>query len=59
MLTDLNGPYAHCHGRVGPVSFYESCITEPLHYGDYVINSYNMVCEETSNKYHSAITVRK
>lgn len=65
VLTDLNSAYASCHGRVDPDSFYESCITDLMHNRGsklslaMAINSYSIVCDETSDGYHSEMTVGK
>ncbi len=57
VLSDQNGPVGHCHGRVNPDSFYESCIVDHMHNVEsnlalhQAIHSYSMVCEESSDFY--------
>lgn len=65
VLSDQNGPLAHCHSRVDPDSFYESCVVDHMHSGgskvalEQAINSYSIVCEESSDDYHGEVTVGK
>ncbi|KAE8288669.1 IgGFc-binding protein Fcgamma-binding protein antigen [Larimichthys crocea] len=62
VLTDQNGPWAHCHSRVNPDSFYKSCVVDRLHNGGSnvahhkAIHTYSMVCGE-SDSYHDEVTV--
>lgn len=61
VLTDQNGPWAHCHSRVNPDSFYKSCVVDNggsnvAHHK--AIHTYSMVCGE-SDSYHDEVTVGK
>lgn len=64
VLSDQNGPLAHCHSRVDPASFYESCVVDHMHNGEsnvalhQAIHSYSIVCEE-SDGYHGDVTFGK
>ncbi|KAM9782502.1 IgGFc-binding protein [Neosynchiropus ocellatus] len=55
-LTDPNGPYAQCHSRVNPDSFFQSCLSDLMQYGDVkeslqkAMNSYSMLCEEAADE---------
>nr|XP_046255484.1 IgGFc-binding protein-like isoform X2 [Scatophagus argus] len=57
VLRDQNGPLAHCHSRVNPDSFYESCIVDHMHNEDskvalqQAMHSYSVVCKESDNYY--------
>ncbi|XP_074538742.1 IgGFc-binding protein [Halichoeres trimaculatus] len=55
VLMDQNGPFADCHSRVDPGSFYESCLSDLLHNGGFrsalkqAMFSYSTVCEASSD----------
>ncbi|XP_070690944.1 IgGFc-binding protein [Pempheris klunzingeri] len=56
-----NSTLAHCHSRVDPHSFYESCVVDHNRNGgskaalDEAIRSYSMICEEFSDGYHDDV----
>lgn len=58
VLMDKNGPFADCHRRVGPVSFYESCLSDLMHNGGFksalkqAMLSYSTVCEASRDGYN-------
>lgn len=65
VLMDHNGPLSHCHNRVNPDSFYDSCMFDHMHDGgselalDGAMYSYSLVCEEASDGYNDEVTAGK
>ncbi|XP_059194717.1 IgGFc-binding protein-like isoform X2 [Centropristis striata] len=62
VLTDSNGPFAHCHSQVNPDSFYESCLVGHHNRGSEValnkaIISYSIVCDKTNDGWQDGVTV--
>ncbi|XP_063735180.1 IgGFc-binding protein-like [Eleginops maclovinus] len=63
VLKDQNGPFAHCHSRVNPNSFYKSCVDDHRHNGlsevslEQAMYSYSLVCEATREDYNDGVTV--
>ncbi|KAK1895713.1 Alpha-tectorin, partial [Dissostichus eleginoides] len=63
VLTDQTGPFAHCHSRVSPDSFYKSCVVDHVQNGrsevslEQAIYSYSLVCEATRKYYNDGVIV--
>ncbi|KAM8825944.1 IgGFc-binding protein [Synchiropus picturatus] len=55
-LKDPHGPYAQCHGRINPDSFFQSCLTDMMQSGEVkesverAMNSYSMLCEAAADE---------
>ncbi|XP_030248331.1 IgGFc-binding protein-like isoform X5 [Sparus aurata] len=53
VLSDQNGPVAHCHSRVDPDYFYRSCLVNHMLDGstndalNQAVHSYSVACEES------------
>ncbi|XP_078143221.1 IgGFc-binding protein-like, partial [Centroberyx gerrardi] len=61
VLMDQKGHFAHCHGKVNPDSFYQSCVVDLMHNGeskvavDQAMKSYSLVCEQSNDDYNSGV----
>lgn len=65
VLTDQTGPFANCHSRANPDSFYKMCVVDHEQNGrsdvslEQAIYSYSLVCEATRKYYNDGVIVGK
>ncbi|XP_071062157.1 IgGFc-binding protein [Pseudochaenichthys georgianus] len=63
VLTDQTGPFANCHSRANPDSFYKMCVVDHEQNGrsdvslEQAIYSYSLVCEATRKYYNDGVIV--